>query len=125
MIKHPHRHYRSPVRRGIYSLLLVSCVTAGGTIGMHLIEKLSFIDAFYFTAMIVTAQGPMILPKTTEGKLFASLLAFVSVGAVVAALGFFFGPFFGKLWKIGIEKFEDEVALFKQKHGDSGSPHGR
>ena len=112
---HPHRHYHSATKRGIYSLLLVASVTAAGTIGMHLIEKFPWIDAFYFTTMIVTAQGPSSAPQTAAGKLFVAFLAFVSVGTVVAALGFFFGPFFGKLWKIGVEKFEEEIALFKKK----------
>ena len=31
---------------------------------------------------------------------------------------FLFGPFFGKLVKVGIEKFEDEVKLLSQKRQD-------
>ena len=99
-------HLHSPWRRGAYSVLLVGTIMLIGTLGMHQLEGLSYLDAFYFMSMIATAQGPMQTPSTAAGKLFASLMAFVSVGTVVASLGFLFGPFFGSLWKIGVERFE-------------------
>ena len=105
-IKH---HYHSPLKRGIASFLLVFLVMLIGTTGIHLIEHLSYVDAFYFMSMIATAQGPTYSPVTAEGKIFTSIIAFISVGSVVAALGFLFGPFFGKLWKVGVEKFEEEM----------------
>lgn len=86
-----------------------------GTYGMHRIEKLPYLDAFYFMSMIATAQGPTIAPITPAGKVFASLMAFISVGFVVAALGFLFGPFFGKLWKVGFEKLEHEIEVLEGK----------
>ena len=65
---------------------------------------MTYLDAFYFMSMIATAQGSDFTPATVAGKLFAALMAFLSVGTVVAALGFLFGPFMGKLWKIGAER---------------------
>ena len=65
------------------------------------------VRAWYFMSMLATAQGPAAAPQTAGGKLFASLMAFISVGTVVAALGFLFGPFFGQLWKIGVETVEE------------------
>jgi hypothetical protein len=53
---------------------------------MHLLENVSYIDAFYFMSMLATAQGPATIPATVAGKLFASFMAFVSVGAVVTSL---------------------------------------
>ena len=102
-------HLHSPVRRGIYSFGLIIGIMLIGTIGMHLIERLSYIDAFYFMSMIATAQGSTYAPVTTLGKIFASLMAFISVGCAVTALAFLFGPFFGKLWRIGVVKLEDEL----------------
>ena len=102
-------HYHSPWKRGVYSAILVASIMAIGTLGMQVIERMSFLDAFYFMSMLATAQGPAAVPQTAAGKLFASLMAFVSVGTVVAALGFLFGPFFGQLWKIGVEVVEEEV----------------
>ena len=84
-----------------------------GTLGMRWIEKLSYVDAFYFMSMIATAQGPTLMPATVQGKIFASFMAFISVGSVVAALGFIFGPFFGKLWHVGIMKLEEELHIKK------------
>ena len=107
-------HYHSPWRRGGYSVALVAGVMAVGTVGMHRIEGMSYLDAFYFTSMIATAQGPAATPMTSAGKMFTSLMAFLSVGTVIAALGFLFGPFFGTLWKIGVERLEEEAHLLKK-----------
>ena len=46
----------------------------------------------------------------------SSLMAFVSVGGGVAALGFLFGPFFGKIWRIGVEHLEEELRRDKEGH---------
>ena len=109
-----HHHYRSPWRRGLYSFGLVASVMAFGTLGMHRLEGMSYLDAFYFMSMIATAQGPTVTPATSVGKLFASFMAFLSVGTVLASLGFLFGPFFGQLWKIGVERLEEEAKLLKK-----------
>ena len=106
-----HHHYRSPWKRGVYSLILLTGVMGIGTVGIHFIEGMSLLNAFYFMSMIATAQGPSVTPATAAGKLFVSLMAFVSVGSVVASLGFLFGPFFGRLWKIGVERLEEEAKL--------------
>ena len=84
---------------------------------MHLIEGFSYVDAFYFTSMIATGQGPApaMSPETIPGKLFTCFLAFVSAGAMAASLGFLFGPFFGKLWKVGVMKFEEEIKHLRKK----------
>lgn len=79
-----------------------------GTIGFHVIEGMSYLDAFYLTSMIATAQGPSGAPATPGGKLFAAVMAFVSIGAVVTSFGFLFGPFLGELWRIGHERLEEE-----------------
>lgn len=93
-------------------------VMSFGTFGMHKLENFSYPDAFFFTSMIATGQGPMgeLMPHTTAGKMFTSLLAFVSVGTLLAALGFLFGPFLGKLWKVGVMKFEEELHLLERHH---------
>ena len=107
-------HYHSPLKRGLYSFSLIAAVMIVGTVGIHLIEGLSYIDSFYFMSMIATAQGPTFTPATVLGKIFASLISFISVGSVVAALGFLFGPFLGKLWRIGVFKLEEELHLLSK-----------
>lgn len=99
----------------------VVVVMAVGTIGMHAFEGMNYLDAFYFMSMIATAQGPVAVPATAAGKLFAALMAFVSVGTAVAALGFLFGPFFGELWHIGVKQFEERTHLFGEQ---TRSPKG-
>lgn len=46
-----------------------------GTFGFHFIEKISIIDAFYFTIVSITTVGyGDIVPLTRVGKMFASIL---------------------------------------------------
>ena len=113
MIKH---HYHSFRNRGLYFLAIAALMLAGGTLGFHFIEGFSFVDAFYFASMIATGQGPApsIFPVTSGGKLFTCLFAFISAGSMVAALGFLFGPFLGKLFRIGVLKLEEELHLIKK-----------
>ena len=103
------RRCHSPWKRAAYSVILVAAVLAIGTGGFHLIEGYSYIDAFYLISMIATAQGPSQAPASPAGKLFATLMAFLSVGTVVTATGFLFGPFLGQLWRIGHESWEEET----------------
>jgi hypothetical protein len=112
----PRHHLHSPYKRAIYSFSLISIIMFIGTIGLHLIEKMSYLDAFYLMSMIATAQGPAHAPETAAGKIFVALISFVSVGAGVAALGFLFGPFFGQIWWVGVVKLEEELEHIKTKH---------
>ena len=114
MHKHP---LHSPLNRGLYSIGLVLSILLIGTLGMHRLEHFSYIDSFFFTSMIATGQGPVgsLAPQTTGGKLFTSALAFVSVSTLLAALGFVFGPFLGKLWRIGVLKLEEEIQVLSKK----------
>ncbi len=100
---------RSFFKRGLYSLALVVFINAVGTVGMHFIEGLPYIDAFYFTSMLATAQGPPTAPVTVAGKIFSAIMAYISVGSIVVGLGFLFGPFFGALWRIGVQHIEGEA----------------
>ena len=90
-------------------MALLALVLFVGTVGVHWIEGSSYLDAFYLTSMIATAQGPSQAPVTAAGKLFVALMAFVSVGTVVASIGFLFGPFLGQLWRIGHDRWEEKV----------------
>lgn len=109
------RHkYHSFYRRALYSFTLVISVLIIGTVLFHYVENYPYVTAFYFMSMIATAQGPAIVPAGAVGKLLTSLMAFISIGSVIFALGFIFGPFFGRLLKIGEEKLkEEEEALEK------------
>ncbi len=120
MAKNPQpypKHFHSFFHRGLYCLASVSAVLITGTLGMHWAEKFSYMDAFYFTSMIATGQGPApnVQPISAAGKLFTCLLAFVSVGTMIASFGFLFGPFFGRIWRIGVIKLEEEIEHLRSK----------
>ncbi len=93
----------------MHSLALILAVVAIGTLAMHAIEGWSYLDSFYFTSFIATGQGPPgnLLPDNPTGKVFSSVLAFVSVGTVITALLYLFGPFLGRILQAGEEKLEE------------------
>ncbi len=95
--------------RAAYSFALVAAVVVLGTVAMHLIEGWSFLDSFYFTSFIATGQGPPpgLSPTSDAGKVFSSALAFISVGSVITALLFLFGPVLGDVLRAGAEKIEE------------------
>ena len=114
MIKHILRHSHSLARRGFISFCVVAVVMIIGTVGLHSLERIGWLEAFYFMSMIATAQGSTFTPETAAGLVFLSLMAFVSVGIVIGALGFLFGPFLGVLGHIGVKKLEEELELLKK-----------
>ncbi|MDG7006779.1 MAG: two pore domain potassium channel family protein [Nitrososphaerota archaeon] len=95
--------------RAVFAVALIAAVELIGTVAMHAIEGWSYLDSFYFTSFIATGQGPPanLQPGSPLGKVFSSLLAFVSVGTVVTALLFLFGPFLGRVLRAGEEKLEE------------------
>ncbi len=113
----PKHHLHSFLHRGLYCFALVASVLIAGTVALHVIEGFSYLDAFYFTSLIATGQGPAptIEPVTPAGKLFTCVLAFVSVSVMITSLGFLFGPFLGRLWHVGIVKMEEEIGHFHKK----------
>ena len=117
---------KSFLARAAYSFALIAAVVLIGTLAMHAIEGWSYLDSFYFTSFIATGQGPPsnLQPASSLGKVFSSLLAFVSVGTVITALLFLFGPFLGRLLKAGEEKLEEveREVEGKRKRDASGLP---
>jgi len=107
------RHPLSPFkRRALFSIAILAVVMAIGTIGMMFLEGWDPVTSFYFMALLATAEGPALSPLTVAGKLFASLMAFVSIGAAISAITFTFGPLFGYALREGfayIEKEDDKL----------------
>jgi len=107
------RHPLSPFkRRALFSIVILAIAMAVGTIGMMFLEGWDPVTSLYFMALLATAEGPALSPVTVAGKLFASLMAFVSIGAAISAITFTFGPLFGSILKEGfayVEKEEDKL----------------
>ncbi len=116
IIGHPLSPFK---RRAFVSIVVLAIVMAIGTIGMMSLEGWDAVTSFYFMALLATAEGPALSPLTVAGKLFASLMAFVSIGAAISAITFTFGPLFGSVLKEGfayVEKEEDKLkAKFEPK----------
>ncbi len=51
-----------------------------GRVGFHPIEGMNHVNAVYFESMLATGQGPPLLLDIDAGKIFASIMAFVTVG---------------------------------------------
>lgn len=80
-----------------------------GSVGFHLIAGLDPVDSVYFESMLATGQGPP-LPLTSDAaKIFASVMAFVSVGSVVSTLLFAVGPVLRQVWRNSLLYVEEEI----------------
>ena len=109
-------HPLSPfTKRAFYAVLVLAIVMAIGTVGLMLLEGWNIVDSFYFMALLATAEGPALVPATVAGKIFASIMAFFSIGAAISAITFTFGPLFGSALKEGLRYVEKEEEKFKDK----------
>jgi hypothetical protein len=76
---------------GVLALALIAASLAGGMAGYVVLEGLPPLDAFLNAAMLLGGMGPVDLPKTPGGKLFAggyalyAGLLFIGVTALVLA----------------------------------------
>lgn len=88
----PRRHFR---RRLLLHFLAASSLVVGslaiGMAGYAYFEHLDWLDAFLNSAMLLGGMGPVELPRTEGGKLFAGVYAlyagivFLVAAAVVVA----------------------------------------
>src|SRR5262249_52231501 len=65
-----------------------------GIAGYHGFEGLSYLDAFLNAAMLLGGLGPVDLPKTEAGKLFAGLYALYSGLLFLVITAILLGPVF-------------------------------
>jgi len=103
------------IRRAAYSVAVILGVLIIGTLGFHYIEHYSYTYSFFFMSMLATGEGPATNPSTHLGLVFASVMAFVSVGTVVVALVYLFGPFFGRFLKFSEVELKKEERMIKKK----------
>lgn len=101
------------IRRAIYALLAVASAEVIGTVGFHVIEGANWVNSFYFESMLATGQGPPFTLYTDTGKIFASIMGFVSVGSVLSAVIFVIGPIALRLWHESLTVAEREARKFE------------
>ena len=108
--RRPRQNYRqNRIRRAIYALAFLGIVLAVGTIGFHFIASLGWVDSFYFESMLATGQGPPLALTTDSAKIYASILAFVSVGSVLTTVIFTLGPIVARLWHEAALRIEQDA----------------
>jgi hypothetical protein len=106
--------HRSKARRALYSLSAVVIVLAIGTIGFHWIEGVSYVDGFYFESMMAAGQGPPFTLTTDAGKIFASIMGFVSVITVIGSIALNLLPALARLWTEGLDLVEKEAKTLEK-----------
>ena len=93
-------------RRAFYALSGIAVVMVVGVVGFRYIEGMRWVDALYMESMLATGQGPPIPLNTDAGKIFASIMGFVSVGTVFTSLVVTLVPIVSQLWREGLERVE-------------------
>jgi hypothetical protein len=97
------------LRRVAYALSLIVIVMIVGIVGFHYIEGMNYVNALYFESMLATGQGPPLQLNTDTGKIFASIMAFVSVGSVLTTIVYTLGPVLSSIWRESLERVEGEA----------------
>ena len=110
-----HRVTRTAVRRLFWALFGIALILVVGTVGFEMIAGLSLVNSFYFESMLATGQGPPFTLTTDGAKIFASIMAFVSVGSVVSTLLFAVGPIVRRFWREETERIEAGARRLEQE----------
>jgi len=84
------------VHVGIAVLLLLGSL-AIGMVGYHVLERLSWIDAFLNAAMLLGGMGPINAPVSDGGKLFAGFYALYAGLVFIVTAGLMFAPVLHRL----------------------------
>jgi len=90
---------------------MVGASLAIGMSGYAWTESLGWLDAFLNAAMILSGMGPVNVPQTVAGKLFAGFYALYSGFAVLAIAAVMFAPVIHRvLHRFHIEEDTGEAA---------------
>lgn len=75
-----------------FSFLILSFSLGIGVIGYHVLNELSWTDAFLNASMILTGMGPVDVMKNDASKWFASVYAIFSGVAFLTTVAIFLSP---------------------------------
>jgi hypothetical protein len=111
-------------RRLFYAVSSIVLVMVIGIVGFHQIEGMDWVNSFYFESMLATGQGPPLTLTTDSGKIFASVMGFVSVGTVFTSLVVTLAPIISQLWRESLVRVEKDAKalendLSREKSGES------
>ena len=79
-------------RSGGVALVLIGLSRLAGMFGYHVLENLSWIDAFLNASMLLGGMGPVNAPASFGGKLFAGLYALYCGLVVIVVAGLLLAP---------------------------------
>ena len=88
----PHQFIIRLAHSGIIALAVIVVSLFIGMAGYHILEGLSWIDAFLNASMLLGGMGPVNTPVTFGGKLFAGLYALYCGLAVILVAGIILAP---------------------------------
>jgi len=88
----PEVFRRRLVRSFAVGIVMVVVSLLVGMAGYAWFESLSLLDSFLNASMILSGMGPLHLPKTDAGKLFAGIYALYSGFAVLVIAAVTFAP---------------------------------
>jgi hypothetical protein len=77
---------------GIIAIILIAISLLVGMVGYHVLEGVSWMDAFLNASMLLGGMGPVNIPITFGGKLFAGLYALYCGLAVILVAGVILAP---------------------------------
>jgi hypothetical protein len=84
--------YARLTRSGAVALMLVVGSLVVGMLGYHVLEHLSWLDAFLNAAMLLGGMGPVNAPASAAGKVFAGIYALYCGLVVILIAGILFAP---------------------------------
>ena len=94
----PRHVFYSRVRRaGSYALGLVAVTLAVGMVGYHVLERMSWLDAFHQAALLLSGVGSATEITSPGGKLFDGIYALFCGVILLAATGLMFAPVLHRL----------------------------
>ena len=84
-------------RAATYALALVAVTLVVGMIGYRALEKLSWLDAFHQSALLLSGMGPVVDIKSDAGKIFDGIYALFCGVILLASTGLMFTPVIHRL----------------------------
>lgn len=76
---------------------MIAATLAAGTVGYHLVDDFSWLDAFHQSSMLLAGMGPVREINTVVGKLFDSFYALFCAFVMLGAAGIVFTPLIHRL----------------------------
>ena len=89
----PRTKFYARVRRAVaLSFSLIGGTLLIGTVGYHIVDDFTWLDAFHQSSLLLSGMGPVKVNTTVAGKLFDSFYALFCGMVLLGATGIMFTP---------------------------------